>query len=112
MRTNPHSARRMMTGSRKGPLKPAIRWRMLPGVVTKLRRRQPQGHPQATRQGHPAHHGHGQAPARSAGQETACEPAGLPAVAMAYVAEEFHPSGMGGVMGLYISGTGLGGMTG
>jgi len=38
--------------------------------------------------------------------------AGLPAVAMAYVAEEFHPSGMGGVMGLYISGTGLGGMTG
>lgn len=38
--------------------------------------------------------------------------AGLPAVAMAYVAEEFHPTGMGGVMGLYISGTGLGGMTG
>ena len=38
--------------------------------------------------------------------------AGLPAVAMAYVAEEFHPCGMGGVMGLYISGTGLGGMTG
>ena len=38
--------------------------------------------------------------------------AGLPAVAMAYVAEEFHPSGMGGVMGLYISGTGLGGMSG
>ena len=38
--------------------------------------------------------------------------AGLPAVAMAYVAEEFHPSGLGTVMGLYISGTGLGGMTG
>lgn len=38
--------------------------------------------------------------------------AGLPAVAMAYVAEEFHPSGMGRVMGLYISGTGLGGMSG
>lgn len=38
--------------------------------------------------------------------------AGLPAVAMAYVAEEFHPSGLGTAMGLYISGTGLGGMTG
>jgi YNFM family putative membrane transporter len=38
--------------------------------------------------------------------------AGLPPVAMAYVAEEFHPSGLGAAMGLYISGTGLGGMTG
>ena len=38
--------------------------------------------------------------------------AGLPAVAMAYVAEEFHPSGLGTAMGVYISGTGLGGMTG
>ena len=38
--------------------------------------------------------------------------AGLPAVAMAYVAEEFHPSGLGSAMGLYISGTALGGMTG
>ncbi|GAB3449465.1 MFS transporter [Phycicoccus ginsengisoli] len=38
--------------------------------------------------------------------------AGLPAVAMAYVAEEFHPAGLGTAMGLYISGTGLGGMTG
>lgn len=38
--------------------------------------------------------------------------AGLPAVAMAYVAEEFHPSGLGTAMGLYIGGTGLGGMTG
>jgi len=38
--------------------------------------------------------------------------AGLPAVAMAYVAEEFHPCGLGSAMGLYISGTGLGGMTG
>ena len=38
--------------------------------------------------------------------------AGLPAVAMAYVAEEFHPSGLGTAMGLYISGTGLGGMAG
>ncbi len=38
--------------------------------------------------------------------------AGLPPAAMAYVAEEFHPSGLGSAMGLYISGTGLGGMTG
>lgn len=38
--------------------------------------------------------------------------AGLPAVAMAYLAEEFHPAGLGTVMGLYISGTGLGGMSG
>lgn len=38
--------------------------------------------------------------------------AGLPAVAMAYVAEEFHPSRLGSAMGLYISGTALGGMTG
>jgi MFS transporter, YNFM family, putative membrane transport protein len=38
--------------------------------------------------------------------------AGFPAVAMAYVAEEFHPAGLGTTMGLYISGTGLGGMTG
>ncbi|HEY6934469.1 MAG TPA: MFS transporter [Marmoricola sp.] len=36
--------------------------------------------------------------------------AGFPAVAMAYVAEEFHPAGLGTAMGLYISGTGLGGM--
>jgi MFS transporter, YNFM family, putative membrane transport protein len=38
--------------------------------------------------------------------------AGFPAVAMAYVAEEFHPSGLGTAMGIYISSTGLGGMTG
>ena len=38
--------------------------------------------------------------------------AGLPAVAMAYVAEEVPASGLGGAMGLYISGTGLGGMAG
>lgn len=37
---------------------------------------------------------------------------GLPAVAMAYVAEEFDPSASGLAMGLYIGGTGLGGMTG
>lgn len=38
--------------------------------------------------------------------------AGLPAVAMAYVAEEFTSGGLGRVMGLYISGTGLGGLVG
>lgn len=37
---------------------------------------------------------------------------GLPAVAMAYVSEEFHPSASGLAMGLYIGGTGIGGMTG
>ena len=37
---------------------------------------------------------------------------GLPAVAMAYVSEEFHPDASGLAMGLYIGGTGLGGMTG
>jgi MFS transporter, YNFM family, putative membrane transport protein len=37
---------------------------------------------------------------------------GLPAVAMAYVSEEFHPKAGGLAMGLYIGGTGLGGMTG
>jgi len=37
---------------------------------------------------------------------------GLPAVAMAYVSEEFHPKASGLAMGLYIGGTGLGGMTG
>ncbi|GMN99071.1 MFS transporter [Parageobacillus thermoglucosidasius] len=38
--------------------------------------------------------------------------AGIPSLAMAYVAEEFHPAGIGKVMGLYISGTSLGGMAG
>jgi len=37
---------------------------------------------------------------------------GLPAVAMAYVSEEFHPNASGLAMGLYIGGTGIGGMTG
>jgi MFS transporter, YNFM family, putative membrane transport protein len=37
---------------------------------------------------------------------------GLPAVAMAYVSEEFHPKASGLAMGLYIGGTGIGGMTG
>jgi YNFM family putative membrane transporter len=38
--------------------------------------------------------------------------AGLPAVAMAYVAEEAAVGRLGSSMGLYISGTGLGGLTG
>jgi MFS transporter, YNFM family, putative membrane transport protein len=38
--------------------------------------------------------------------------AGIPSLAMAYVAEEFHPAGIGKVMGLYISGTSIGGMAG
>ncbi|MGH3345096.1 MAG: MFS transporter [Carbonactinosporaceae bacterium] len=38
--------------------------------------------------------------------------AGLPAVSMAYVAEEVDGRALGTVMGLYVSGTGLGGMTG
>lgn len=37
---------------------------------------------------------------------------GVPAVAMAYLAEEVHPEGLGLAMGLYISGTALGGMSG
>ncbi|WP_147534244.1 MFS transporter [Bacillus marasmi] len=38
--------------------------------------------------------------------------AGVPSIAMAYVAEEFNPSGIGNIMGLYISGTSIGGMAG
>jgi len=38
--------------------------------------------------------------------------AGLPAVAMAYLAEEVEAASLGRAMGLYISGTGLGGMCG
>jgi YNFM family putative membrane transporter len=37
---------------------------------------------------------------------------GLPAVAMAYVGEEMHPKSIGLAMGLYIGGSGLGGMSG
>ncbi|WP_417815049.1 MFS transporter [Thalassospira alkalitolerans] len=37
---------------------------------------------------------------------------GVPAVAMAYLAEEMHPRGLGTSMGIYISGTALGGMSG
>ena len=38
--------------------------------------------------------------------------AGVPAVAMAYVAEEVHPGSVGAAMGLYIAGSALGGMGG
>jgi MFS transporter, YNFM family, putative membrane transport protein len=38
--------------------------------------------------------------------------AGVPSIAMAYVAEEFNPNGIGKIMGLYISGTSIGGMAG
>lgn len=38
--------------------------------------------------------------------------AGLPAVAMAYLADEFHPSALGGAVGLFIAGNGLGGLAG
>jgi YNFM family putative membrane transporter len=31
---------------------------------------------------------------------------------MAYVGEEFHPDGLGSAMGLYVSGTAIGGMAG
>ncbi len=37
---------------------------------------------------------------------------GVPAVAMAYLAEEFDPRGLGRAMGLYIAGTAFGGMAG
>ena len=38
--------------------------------------------------------------------------AGVPAVAMAYLAEEVHPSDLGAAMGLYIAGNAYGGMIG
>jgi YNFM family putative membrane transporter len=37
---------------------------------------------------------------------------GVPAVAMAYLAEELEPTGLGLAMGLYVAGTAFGGMTG
>ena len=37
---------------------------------------------------------------------------GLPAVAMAYLAEEMHPKSVGLAMGLYVGGSGFGGMSG
>jgi YNFM family putative membrane transporter len=38
--------------------------------------------------------------------------AGVPAVGMAYLAEELHPRDLGGAMGLYIAGNAFGGLTG
>lgn len=38
--------------------------------------------------------------------------AGLPAIAMAYISEEFEPKNVGAAMGLYISGNTVGGMAG
>ncbi len=38
--------------------------------------------------------------------------AGLPSIAMAYIGEEFHPDSLGTAMGLYVSGTTVGGMFG
>ncbi|MBN2909520.1 MFS transporter [Polycladomyces sp. WAk] len=38
--------------------------------------------------------------------------AGFPAIAMVYVNEEFHPKNMGRVMGIYVGGSALGGLTG
>lgn len=38
--------------------------------------------------------------------------AGFPSIAMAYVNEEFHPNHIGAAMGLYVSGTSIGGMVG
>ena len=38
--------------------------------------------------------------------------AGLPAVAMAYLAEEVHPESLGAAIGLYIGGNAIGGMAG
>ncbi len=37
---------------------------------------------------------------------------GLPAVAMAYLGEEFEPLSLGAAMGLYVAGTAIGGMSG
>ncbi|PZU91876.1 MAG: MFS transporter [Chelatococcus sp.] len=37
---------------------------------------------------------------------------GVPAVAMAYLAEEIHPRSLGAAMGIYVGGTGVGGMMG
>jgi YNFM family putative membrane transporter len=37
---------------------------------------------------------------------------GLPAIAMAYLSEEMHPRSMSLAMGLYVSGSGIGGMAG
>lgn len=38
--------------------------------------------------------------------------AGFPSIAMGYISEEFHPNNSGLVMGIYVSGTSVGGMAG
>lgn len=38
--------------------------------------------------------------------------AGFPAIAMAYINEEFHPKSLGYVIGMYVSGSSLGGLAG
>lgn len=38
--------------------------------------------------------------------------AGFPAIAMAYINEEFHPNSLGYVMGIYVSGSSIGGLAG
>lgn len=38
--------------------------------------------------------------------------AGFPAIAMAYITEEFHPKSLGYVMGIYVAGNSLGGLAG
>lgn len=38
--------------------------------------------------------------------------AGFPATAMAYLGEEFSPKSIGGIMGIYVAGTGVGGFVG
>ncbi|MFD6438890.1 MFS transporter [Peribacillus sp. NPDC060186] len=38
--------------------------------------------------------------------------AGFPAIAMAYISEEFHPKSLGYVMGIYVSGSSIGGLAG
>lgn len=38
--------------------------------------------------------------------------AGFPAIAMAYINEEFHPKSLGYVMGIYVSGSTIGGLAG
>ncbi len=38
--------------------------------------------------------------------------AGFPGIAMTYISEEFHPKTLGGVMGIYVSGTTVGGLSG
>ncbi|MFJ7938051.1 MFS transporter [Peribacillus sp. NPDC096622] len=38
--------------------------------------------------------------------------AGFPAIAMAYINEEFHPKSLGYVMGIYVSGSSIGGLAG